>query len=110
MSPRQQAAPRPPSTSTAIFLRLSPLSTYETSTSLWIATMSTHSVRELRHVAVEKFPNAACLRVEGILKDGKGGEMPLLIDGDTELEAYLTHLNGATPTFSVQLVPGWRPA
>ncbi|KAL9948581.1 hypothetical protein ACHAQF_001308 [Verticillium nonalfalfae] len=110
MSPQQQAAPGPPSTSTAIFLRLSPLSTYETSTSLWIATMSAHSVRELRHVAVEKFPNAACLRVEGILKDGKGGEMPLLIDGDTELEAYLTHLNGATPTFSVQLVPGWRPA
>ncbi|KAM0284272.1 hypothetical protein ACHAQH_002063 [Verticillium albo-atrum] len=109
LPPQQQAAPGPPSTSTAIFLRLSPLSTYETSTSLWIATMSTHSVRELRQVAAEKFPNAACLRVEGIIKDGKGGEMPLLIDGDTELEAYLAHLNGATPTFSVQLVPGWRP-
>ncbi|KAM0329223.1 hypothetical protein ACHAQA_004523 [Verticillium albo-atrum] len=106
---QQQAAPGPPSTSTAIFLRLNPLSTYETSTSLWIATMSNHSVRELRHVAVEKFPSAACLRVDGILKDGKGGEMSLLIDGDTELEAYMAHLNGATPTFSVQLVPGWRP-
>uniref|UniRef100_L2G000 Uncharacterized protein n=1 Tax=Colletotrichum fructicola (strain Nara gc5) TaxID=1213859 RepID=L2G000_COLFN len=65
-------------------------------------------VDELRHVAASKFPGAICLRVEGVLKDGKGGEMPLQIDQDPELAAYLAHLQGATPTFNVQLVPGWK--
>ncbi|ROT39546.1 hypothetical protein SODALDRAFT_331661 [Sodiomyces alkalinus F11] len=109
-APVPAPAPGPPSSSMAIFLRLHESSTFSTDARVWIGTMETRSVREVRRAAVERYPGAACLRVEGILKDGRGGEMPLLIEGDMELEAYLAHLNGATPTLSVQLVQGWEPA
>ena len=49
-----------------------------------------------------------CLRVEGVVKDGKGGEMPLLIGDDAELDAYLAHVQGSPPTFNVQLIDGWK--
>jgi hypothetical protein len=106
------AVPPPPTaqrTSTvAIYLRLHGSSTFVTATNLWIATLNSHSLQELRHIAAEKWPGAICLRVEGVLKDGKGSEVPLQIDEDQELAAYLAHLQGVTPTFNVQLVPGWK--
>ncbi|KAK1547495.1 hypothetical protein CPAR01_01462 [Colletotrichum paranaense] len=110
----QHPQPQPPSTtSIAVYLRLHPSSTFMATTTIWIATLSSHSVQELRHAAASKFPGAICLRLEGVLKDGKGGEMPLAIEQDGELAAYLAHLRGAagglgTPTFNVQLIPGWK--
>ncbi|WQF87118.1 Putative Clr5 domain-containing protein [Colletotrichum destructivum] len=98
----------PAPASVAVYLRLHPSSTFVVNVNLWIATLSSHSVQDLRHVAASKFPGSICLRLEGVLKDGKGGEMPLQIDQDPELAAYLAHLQGATPTFNVQLVPGWK--
>ncbi|KID89844.1 hypothetical protein MGU_03249 [Metarhizium guizhouense ARSEF 977] len=96
---------QPPSIACAIFLRLHPSSSsYISNSNLWIATLTSHSVQELRQVAVAKFPGTACLRVEGVLKDGKGGELPLQIEQDQELSAYLAHLQGTAPTFNVQLV------
>ncbi|UNI23421.1 hypothetical protein JDV02_009239 [Purpureocillium takamizusanense] len=90
----------------AVYLRLHPMSAYLGGTSLWIATLGSGSVEELRQVAAAKFPGTVCLRVEGILKDSKGRELPLQIEEDQELSAYLAHLEGAAPTFSVQLV--WK--
>ncbi|PNY28697.1 D-lactate dehydrogenase [Tolypocladium capitatum] len=87
----------------AIYLRLHPSSSFVPNTSLWIATISSHSLEELHQAAVEKFPGTVCVRVEGILKDGKGRELPLPVEQDQELGAYLTHLQGAAPTFNVQL-------
>ncbi|KAI3528129.1 hypothetical protein CSPX01_16448 [Colletotrichum filicis] len=110
----QHPQPQPPSTtSIAVYLRLHSSSTFMATTTIWIATLSSHSVQELRHAAASKFPGAICLRLEGVLKDGKGGEMPLAIEQDGELAAYLAHLRGAagglgTPTFNVQLIPGWK--
>ncbi|KAK1984072.1 hypothetical protein LZ30DRAFT_587044 [Colletotrichum cereale] len=98
----------PPASVVAVYLRLHPSSTLVVNANLWIATLGSHSVQELRHVAASKFPGCICLRVEGVLRDGKGGEMPLQIDQDPELAAYIAHLQGATPTFNVQLVPGWK--
>ncbi|KAF5021581.1 hypothetical protein F66182_6363 [Fusarium sp. NRRL 66182] len=92
------------STAFAVFLRLHPSSTYITNTSLWISTMESQSVQELRQVAVAKFPGALCVRIEGILKDAKGTELPLQIQGDDELGAYFAHMQGGSPTFAVQLV------
>ena len=103
-------APAP--TSLAMYLRLHPASTFVTATTLWIATLGSPSLQELRHVAASKWPGALCLGVEGMLKDGKGNEVPLQIGHDQELEAYLAHVEGITPTFRVQLVqlvPGWKP-
>lgn len=75
--------------------------------SMWIATLNSRSVEELRSKAVAKSPApAVCVVVEGIVKDGMGGEVPLPIPGDTELGAYLEHMQEirGPPTFSVELV------
>jgi hypothetical protein len=96
-----------PSTACAIFLRLHPSSSsYMSSPNLWIATLTSHSVQELRQAAAAKFPGMLCIRVEGVLKDDKGCELPLQIEQDQELSAYLAHLQGTAPTFNVQLV--WK--
>ncbi|KAH7320015.1 hypothetical protein B0I35DRAFT_408741 [Stachybotrys elegans] len=87
----------------AAYLRLHPSSRVVSDTSLWIATLNLPSVQELRQTAVQNYPGAVCLRIEGIVKDGKGGEIPLPIEQDQELSAYLAHLQGAAPTFNVQL-------
>ncbi|RBR23478.1 uncharacterized protein FIESC28_03660 [Fusarium coffeatum] len=92
------------SASFAVFLRLHPSSTYVTNTNLWISTMASQSIQELRQAAVTKFPGAMCVRIEGIIKDAKGNELPLQIQGDDELGAYFAHMQGGSPTFSVQLV------
>lgn len=96
----QAAAP----TSFAVFLRVHPSSTHVTNTGLWIGTMASHTVQELRQTAVAKFPGACCVRIEGILKDGKGSELMLPIEEDQELSAYLSHVESGAPTFAVQLV------
>ena len=75
---------------------------------LWIATLSGRSVQELRSTAVANYPGVVCLAIEGIVKDGKGGELPLPVSDDMEMEAYLQHIQGmgsGAPTFSVMLVP-----
>ncbi|GAB0131875.1 hypothetical protein EsDP_00000330 [Epichloe bromicola] len=94
------------STACAIFMRLHPSSSFLSGSHLWIATLTSDSVQELRQIAAEKFPGTMCIRIEGVLKDGKGGELPLPIEQDQELSAYIAHLHGAAPTFNVQLV--WK--
>lgn len=95
-----------PATACAVYLRLHPSSSFVANTNLWVATLSSQSLQELREAAVAKFPGAVCLRVEGVIKDGKGGELPLQIEQEQELSAYMAHLQGASPTFNVQLV--WK--
>ncbi|KAK0624650.1 hypothetical protein B0T17DRAFT_493016 [Bombardia bombarda] len=93
-----------PSTSMAIYLRLHPASAFPVVTPVWIAALPSRSVDALRNTAVEKYPGVVCLAIEGIIKDGKGGELPLPVSDDVELDAYLQHVPMG-PTFSVQLVP-----
>ncbi|QUC18121.1 uncharacterized protein UV8b_02362 [Ustilaginoidea virens] len=102
----QPAHPAPVSPACAIYMRAHPSSSFVPSPSLWIATLNSQSIHELRQAAASKFPGAICARVEGILRDGKGGELPLPIEQDDELSAYLAHLQGAAPTFNVQLM--WK--
>lgn len=90
----------------AAYFRLHPSSSCNGSVELWIATLGSHSMDELRDTAAERHPGTVCVRVEGILKDARGRELPLLIKEDQELSAYLEHLRGAAPTFCVQLV--WK--
>ncbi|PFH57568.1 hypothetical protein XA68_14861 [Ophiocordyceps unilateralis] len=97
----------------AAFMRLHPGSSYvPTTSSLWVATVSGQSVEELRAEAAAKFPDSVCVGVvEAVLRDDKGRElMPLRIERDQELAAYLAHLEvkGATPTFGVRLE--WKPS
>lgn len=95
----------------ATYFRLHPTSTVVAVPPMWISMLGSRSVEELRSAAVAKFPGAVCLAVEGLVKDGKGGEVPLQIRGDAELEAYLDHvqsMQGGAPSFSVHLVRGWN--
>ncbi|KAK3486354.1 hypothetical protein B0T13DRAFT_408315 [Neurospora crassa] len=97
------------SSSMAIYFRLHASSPLQGVVSrIWIATLSGRSVQELRSTAVANYPGVVCLAIEGIVKDGKGGELPLPVSDDMEMEAYLQHIQGmgsGAPTFSVMLVP-----
>ncbi|VUC37737.1 unnamed protein product, partial [Clonostachys rosea] len=73
---------------------------------LWIATMNEPSVMEVRKIVSDRHPDAFCARIEGIVKGGMGVELPLKIEDDEELRAYMSHLQGGAPTFRVQLV--WK--
>ncbi|KAH6609203.1 hypothetical protein Trco_002549 [Trichoderma cornu-damae] len=96
----------PISSAFAVYFRTRPSSTFMADEPLWIGTMGSKSLHELRQVAVDKLPGAACLRVEGILRDRNGREIPVEIEDDLQLAAYLTLAPGGTPVFNVQLV--WK--
>lgn len=96
------------STTIGVYFRLDPTSSVFPGTvasSMWISTISSRSINELRSAATEKFPGVLCIAIQGIIKDGKGGELPLPISDDAELDTYLQHVQGVmAPTFNVQLV------
>jgi len=105
--PRPAPAPRPvQSAATGVYFRLHPSSSVLASP-MWISTISSRSITALRAAAVAKYSGQAiCVGIEGIIKDGKGGEMlPLPVNDDDELDAYLQHVQGMmAPTFNVTLV------
>ncbi|RFU25598.1 hypothetical protein B7463_g10742, partial [Scytalidium lignicola] len=107
----QQFGPQPgqtafPQSSIAVYFRLHPASDIQTNARLWVNTLSTMSVDELRQLAAVKFPGTVTVRIEGVLPDG----MTLQIDQDEELDAYFATLNGGKPVFSVQLISAWKNA
>ncbi|TLD13488.1 uncharacterized protein PgNI_04361 [Pyricularia grisea] len=97
----------------AIYLQPHHASTVMVDSSLWIATLMSPTLDDVRSVAVEKYPGAICLFVEGVVKDSRNelsgvsglSPVPLSIGSDQELVAYLQHVQdlGIAPTFSVQL-------
>ncbi|CAI4218535.1 unnamed protein product [Parascedosporium putredinis] len=97
------ANPFTPVSTIAVYLRPHPLSTYPLRPELWIATLDTQSLERLQQVAIDKYPKATCVKIEGVLKDPKGSELLVHIDDDGKLAAYLAHVEGSTPTFNVQL-------
>ncbi|RDL42348.1 uncharacterized protein BP5553_02327 [Venustampulla echinocandica] len=97
-----------PASSIAFYFRLHPASEIQTNSRLWVSTLSSVSVDELRQLATVKFPGTIALRIEGVIKQPNGHEMTLPIDQDEELGAYLAEINGVKPIFSVQLVAAWK--
>lgn len=109
--PAPPAAAPSSSSAIAVFFRLHPASQAMLpagTPSQWICPLSSRTMADLRSAAVAKCPaGAVCLSVEGIVKDGKGGELPLPVSDETELETYLEHVQGhGAPVFSVHVVPG----
>ncbi|CAL3973765.1 hypothetical protein PZA11_005898 [Diplocarpon coronariae] len=92
----------------AVYFRLHPSSDIPSQARLWVDTLSTISVDELRQLATVKFPGTVAIRIEGIIKSPNGSEMNLPIDQDDELEAYFAAISGVKPVFSVQLVAAWK--
>jgi hypothetical protein len=105
-----RAAPAPASSGgIAAFFRLNPASAamFPGVPMQWICPLSSRTMAELRSAAVQKTPGALCYKIEGIIKDGRGGELPLPVSDEVELETYLQHVQGhGAPTFSVHAVPG----
>ncbi|KAI9753959.1 MAG: Vacuolar protein sorting-associated protein 62 [Chaenotheca gracillima] len=97
--------PPAPSTSIPIFFRLSPMSQIPQGPRVWIETLHSVSVHELRHLATNKHPNTVIARIDGVVKDANNNEVMFTIDEDDELEAFLAHDNGGKATFSVHLMP-----
>lgn len=103
-----QAAFPNPANSIAVYFRLHPASDIQPNCRLWVSTLSSISVDELRQLATSKYPGTIPVRLEGIVKESSGQEMNLQIDHDEELDAYLAAINGVKPIFTVQLMQGWK--
>ncbi|KZF21971.1 hypothetical protein L228DRAFT_283172 [Xylona heveae TC161] len=94
----------PPPTTIPIYFRLSPLSQMPPSApKLWLGTLTSNSVAELRQLATAKHPGTSIVRIEGMVKDGNGNEVSFEIDEDDELDAYLAHVGGGKAIIVVQL-------
>ncbi|KAK0657719.1 hypothetical protein B0T16DRAFT_402418 [Cercophora newfieldiana] len=92
----------------AVYFRLHPSSSILASP-LWISTIASRTIDELRAAAVAKFTEPViCVGIEGIIKSGKGEEiLSLPVNDDAELDAYLQHIQGMmAPTFSVRMEGG----
>ena len=70
---------------------------------MWLATMTLPTVQELRNQLARKWPNASCVRVDGVDKDSNGQEVSYLVEEDEELEAYLEHVKNRKTMFVVLL-------
>lgn len=108
--PTTSYPPPPPSPSSSlaipIYFRIHPLSPLQPASKLWLATLTSTSVAELRLLAQAKHANAAVAKIEGAVKDEGGKEVFFAIDEDDELRAYLSHVEGGKATFVVMLREG----
>lgn len=95
-----------------VYLRLHPSSAITMAPPIWIATLTTRTLNELRQVACKDFAGTVCGRVEGVL----GQEMTIEVSRDDELTAYLmvseqrnrSSMSGP-PCFLVQLLSSeWK--
>lgn len=108
-APQAASGFQPSPSSWAVYFRLHPGSDVTAAPRLWVSTLSSTSVDDLRQLATVKFPGTIALRIEGIIKPPHNGqEMTLPIDQDEELEAYFAAIGGVKPMFSVQLVQAWK--
>ena len=99
--------PSRPSTSLPVYFRLSPSSQIQQNTKVWLATLSSISVNELRQLATSKHSNTVSVRIDGVVRDEANNEVSFPIDEDDELEAYMGHVSGGKATFNVQLMPAY---
>ncbi|KAL9077866.1 MAG: hypothetical protein Q9157_003222 [Trypethelium eluteriae] len=92
-----------------IFFRLNPLSQTahlgQPVKQVWLASLTSGSIQELRYLALRDFPHSAIDRIEGLVGDANGTNIPYVLDRDDELGAYLAHTTGGKPVFSVTIAP-----
>lgn len=83
----------------AVYLRAHSNSQVYRNSKVWLGTLSTRSVAELRGLLASRWPNASIERVDGVEKVAGGQEICYLIEEDDELDAYLTHVHERKATF-----------
>lgn len=98
----------PPSQPIPAYFRLHPHSSLQTGPKIWLGTIRTGTVAEIKSQAVQGQHEAGVevARIEGIVKDGLdvGQEISYPIDDEIELGGYLAHVAGGKVTFVVKLV------
>ncbi|KAJ5341918.1 hypothetical protein N7541_011042 [Penicillium brevicompactum] len=60
----------------------------------WLEKLTTRTVEELRQLIDARYPYSIISRIEGMDRDEDGNEVPFAIEGDHDLDAYLTHVHG----------------
>jgi hypothetical protein len=103
-NPAAMSTMNPQSTSLPVWFRLAPESPVPQHNAVWLATLNTISVLELRDLITAKHPSTRVMKIQGVSKDGMNYE----IDEDDELGAYLAHVGGGKASFVVHLVPAYR--
>ncbi|KAF2839473.1 hypothetical protein M501DRAFT_1004114 [Patellaria atrata CBS 101060] len=98
-----------PSAPIPVYFRLHASSEIQGAPKLWLSSLGSASVAEVRALAAREHVGAVCTRVEGVVQDigGGGTEFAYVIDRDDELEGYLAHVSGAKVVFAVHLVKGY---
>jgi hypothetical protein len=72
-------------------------------TKMWLGSLHSRAVFELRQLLQAKWPDAAIVRIDGVDKDQTGQDISYLIEEDEELDAYLTHVQDRKATIVVML-------
>lgn len=86
-----------------VYIRPHPKSQMHKGTKMWLASLHSRTVFELRQVLQAKWPDAAIVRIDGVDKDPNGQDISYLIEEDEELDAYLTHVQDRKATIVVML-------
>lgn len=102
-----QTAYDPEPKSIAVYFRVHPDSEFSTSVRIWVSTLTSASMEELRQLVRAKLSNATVIRLWGIMKQA-GNEVTIEIENDEEVGAYLQAVRGVKPAFSVQLTTDWE--
>lgn len=86
-----------------VYVRPHPKSQMHKGTKMWLGSLHSRTVFELRQLLLSKWPDAAIVRIDGVDKDNNGQDIPYLIEEDEELDAYLTHVQDRKATIVVML-------
>ena len=86
-----------------VYVRPHPKSQIHKATKMWLGSLHSRTVFELRQLLQAKWPDAAIVRIDGVDKDQNGQDIPYLVEEDEELDAYLTHVQDRKATIVVML-------
>ena len=87
----------------AVYIRPHPKSQMYKDTKMWLGSLHSRTVFEVRQLLQAKWPDAAIVRIDGVDKDQHGQDISYLIEEDEELDAYLTHVQDRKATIVVML-------
>jgi hypothetical protein len=86
-----------------VYVRPHPKSQMHRGTKMWLGSLHSRTVFELRQLLQAKWHDAAIVRIDGVDKDQNGQDISYLIEEDEELDAYLTHVQDRKATIVVML-------
>jgi Clr5 domain len=92
-----------PTAPVPVYVRPHPKSQMHKGAKMWLESLHSRTVFELRQLLQAKWPDAAIVRIDGVDKDQNGQDISYLIEEDEELDAYLTHVQDRKATIVAML-------